>query len=269
MRNRHIAILFAVAGIGCGLWWASSRDPGIKNNPRTKGVTSGRNTGLENVGKAWPRERVDKAVDGQETPGTPKPEGPYERMLAMHLQPAPEDIQLTYMRVAELERDNYRRQADSYEADSTDGIDAYLSYLIQMREVKVRDLARAALLRGEGVLVFPMVDKKSLAKFGAGRPIVRYLGVGTYFGSTADLAVAIDGTSGEVTDLGASINEVALAGLREFVARFNSLPDKDRYAALAKEKTGGKLPGLSKDVAYLCGDLLVRHESAAILTVGK
>lgn len=194
-------------------------------------------------------------------PGNSGVRSPLEEVLAMQMQEAPEEVQKTYLAVAQLEERNFARQRDAAAAVSGDSLDKYLEYLILCRDVRMRQLVCGELLNRSGVLVFEGLDdashRKRLEEDGADRPSMRYAGVATFYGRQADLLVYIgkqgESMDGEMAALCDSLHEVAMSCLESAVARFNQMTPENRSANMGAYKKTGVMPGFSRDMMYIVG----------------
>ena len=260
MQRVLVIALFLLACLG-GLWLGTSWQVGVlSTNPKVDLLEP---ASPPQAGETVERVLVPLDSTGQAAGSDALP-GPVDGASGMHLHQAPDDIQDTYSRVAEMELQNYNKQIDQYAEG--DDIASYLSYLVLVREARVRMLMLEALQKRAGVLVFRELDAAGVASHIANRVSYRYFGVGTYYGSGADLLICCDADP-QVDQLSQSIQESALAGLQEFVSNFNALPRDDRLKAFFKARNGGSLPGLNKDVFYLVGDRIEKHTDSALLSI--
>jgi hypothetical protein len=261
----HLKLIFAFVSCICiGMWWFSSawqaRVP--TTNPEAGAVVR--------VGPSQANAETERSiVTGGQAPLVANPgglQGASDGVAGMHLQPAPAKIQDAHARLAEQEMQNFEAQANSQVASPTGGVDSYLSYLVLIREARVRKLIREAFMGRRGVLVFDGVDDKGVLTHVAGRVSFRYFGVSTHHGRSADLLVCCPDDH-DLKELSESINGTALAILQEFIARFNSQTEEYRRKVFSEVSVGGLLPGLSKDVWFFLGDRIKRHTENALLSL--
>lgn len=188
-----------------------------------------------------------------------------DRILAMHLQPASEQLHRAHEWVAGKELEFYRAEADKFAEKSGEGLGNYLEYLVAFRQQRLRELTLEALAARRGLLEFPDLGKDA-KQVDPNLFAMRYLGVEQHHGRYANLLVPVD--SKKLEELSTSIKEIGDAAVAEAVEAFNRLPEEVRRSALAEEiAAGARLPGFGREVMSVARRRLVRLPDLALLSL--
>lgn len=182
-------------------------------------------------------------------------------LAAMHLKPAPADLQRQASYDAQLQVEHLSKRLD--EMPSTGGdLDGYLGMLLLSRDLRMRELAAVAIEAGKALLV---VEGLELGDIKSEHPTLGFSWGEECVGHRVSVLVVFDEPDLELEELHRAVLTVRDILMEEGVLRFNSLPVEERRKVMAESKSVWRLSGFSKVALGEGADRLKFDENSAYL----